>query len=65
MATKFQLPRAYGGVCFLTSLVTGNYLISRDIEKHQRTAYFDEDGGQHAMGFEVIHRKEIGDSLAP
>ena len=65
MASKFQLPRAYGGVCFMVSLVTGNYLISRDIEKQQRGFYFDEDSGKHAMGFEELHRREIGDSLAP
>ena len=58
------VPRAYGGVCFLVSLISGNYLVARDIEKHQRSYYFEEDGGLHKRTFEDIHLKEIGDTLA-
>ena len=56
----------FGGVCFLTSLITGNYLVTRDTEKWQREAYFHEmDGGAHERTFSDIHRKEVGDILAP
>ena len=59
-----MVPRAYGGVCFLVSLISGNYLVSRDIERHQRAYYFEEDGGLHKRGYEDLHRREVGDSLA-
>ena len=68
MASNLNLPRAYGGVCLLVSTISMNYLIARDIEKNQRAYYFEEDqsGEQmHKRGFEELHRKEIGDGLAP
>ena len=60
-----SIPRAYGGVCLLVSLISGNYLLARDIEKHQRQYYFEEDNGLHKRGFEEQHKEKIGDSLAP
>ena len=60
-----SLPRTYGGVCFMVSLISGNYLITRDTEKLQRQAYFEEDGGMHGHSFEGEHRQLIGDGLAP
>ena len=60
-----NLPRAYGGVCFLVSSISLNYLVSRDIEKHQRQYYFEEDNGRHKSNYEAQHRQVIGDNLAP
>ena len=51
-----SLPRTYDGVCFMVSLISGNYLITRDTEKLQRQAYFEEDGGMHSHSFEAEHR---------
>ncbi len=56
-----SLPRAYGGVCFMVSLISGNYLITRDTEKIQRQAYFEDDGGMHKLQFENEHIKQVGD----
>ena len=51
------IPRAYGGVCFLTSLISGNYLLTRDTEKLQREFYFSlDDMSLHKRGFEDQHR---------
>ena len=61
-----QIPRAYGGVCFLTSLITGNYLITRDKEKWHREHYFhDGDMGMHERTWLDTHRQHVGDNLAP
>ena len=60
----YSLPRAYGGVTFFASLVSGNYLLARDIEKHQRKFYFEEDGGLHERSFSKMHMEQTGDSLA-
>ena len=52
-----KIPRAYGGVCFMTSLVSGNYLLTRDAEKLQREYYFSlDDMSLHKGAFESQHR---------
>jgi len=57
-----KLNRAFGGVTFLVSTITGNYLYTQDLERIQRQATFTEDFMQYNFG--ARHNKEVGDDVA-
>ena len=58
-----KIPRAYGGVTFLTAFITGNYLVLADQERIYRQKLFDADHLHFRLNQEM-HIKEVGDDLA-
>lgn len=62
MASKLKIPKIYGGVTLMASLITGNCLVSGDYERLQRLYSFDNDFMEY--NFTDKHQKEVGDDTA-
>ena len=60
--STIQLRRVYGGVCLLTSMVAGEYLLLTHLERLQRMSTYDAEYMQ--MNFQAEHYREVGDDPA-
>ena len=59
---SIHIPKAYGGVALLSTLITGGCLVTGDLERVQRLAAFNEDFMD--INFTEKHQKEVGDDPA-
>lgn len=60
--SKFMIPKAYGGVTLMVSLVTGGCLVMGDLDRAHRQQFFTNDFLEFT--FNELHQKEIGDDVA-
>ena len=59
---SIHIPKAYGGVALLSTIITGGCLVTADMERLQRQSSFSNDFMD--FNFTELHQKEIGDDPA-
>jgi hypothetical protein len=57
-----NIPKAYGGVTLMVSVVTGACLITWDVERLQRQYSFSQEFLEYS--FNEQHQREVGDDTA-